>query len=116
MNRKERRKSGNKDRVKTYVLTQDQIDQMKDEATQRAADAAFVVMMCIPVLVVKDKYGFDKEQISDFVGHVVSWYESVQNGEVKFREIIKVLEEESDYQLIQDASSKMYDLWQKNDK
>jgi hypothetical protein len=94
MNRAERRKQKNASQPKTYVLTQDQIDQMKIDAVNIATRRAFLMFMSIPVMVLHDKFGFGIRRLSRFMDYVLIWYESVQNNETKIMELVKVAEEE----------------------
>ena len=41
---------------KTYTLTQEQIDKIKDDAVKEASDVAFLLMLAIPVMVLHDKW------------------------------------------------------------
>ena len=41
---------------KTYTLTQEQIDKIKDDAVREASDVAFQLMLAIPVMVLHAKW------------------------------------------------------------
>lgn len=95
MNRAERRKhSKSAPKPKTYVLTEDQINQMKTDAINTATRRAFLLFLSIPVMVLHDKFGFGKHRLSRFMEYVLLWYESVQNNETKIMELVKVAEDE----------------------
>lgn len=95
MNRKERRKNKlSADKPKTYVLTEDQIEQMKRDAVNEATRKAFLMFMSIPVMVLHDKFGFGIRRLSRFMDYALIWYESVQNNEVKLLELVKIAEDE----------------------
>ena len=95
MNRAERRKqSKSAPKPKTYVLTEDQINQMKIDAVNIATRRAFLMFMAIPVMVLHDKFGFGKQRLSRLMDYVMVWYESVQNNETKILELVKVAEDE----------------------
>lgn len=97
MNRAERRrlaKSAQKEKEKTYVLTQAQIDEMKMEATNEATRKAFLMFLSIPVMVLHDKFGFGKRRLEKLMHYCMVWYESVQNGETKLLELVKIAENE----------------------
>lgn len=103
MNRAERRrmaKSAQKEKEKTYVLTQTQIDEMKREATNEATRKAFLMLMSIPVMVLHDKFGFGIRRLGKLMDYVLIWYEAVQNNEVKLMELVKVAENECGIKVI----------------
>ena len=97
MNRAERRrlaKSAQKEKEKTYVLTQAQIDEMKMEAVNEATRKAFLMFLSIPVMVLHDKFGFGKQRLGKLMHYCLVWYESVQNNETKIMELVKIAENE----------------------
>lgn len=95
MNRAERRKQGKSaPKPKTYVLTEDQINQMKIDAVNIATRRAFLMLMSIPIMVLHDKFGFGKRRLSKLMDYVLIWYESIQNNETKMMELVKVAEDE----------------------
>lgn len=98
MNRAGRRKAGNTEKPKTYVMTQAQIDKLKLEATEDA----FWKFMAIPLMVLHDKFGFGKIRGTRFMDYVLIWYESVQSGETKMADIMKIAEDLSGVQVIMD--------------
>ncbi len=95
MNRAERRKLGKSaPKTKTYVLTEDQINQMKRDAVREAARKAFLMFMSIPVMVLHDKFGFGKQRLGKFMDYALVWYESVENNETHLMELVKIAEDE----------------------
>jgi len=93
MNRAERRKAGKTEKVKTYVLTQDQIDDLKQKAVDEATRTAFKMFMSIPLMVLHDKFGFGKIRGSRFMDYALIWFEAVQKGETDLKEIMKIAED-----------------------
>lgn len=95
MNRAERRRSAkHQEKPKTYVLTEDQIQQIKREAAAQATRRAFVMFMSIPIMVLRDKFGFGKTRLARFMEYALTWYESILCDETKITEVVKVAEEE----------------------
>lgn len=103
MGRAERRKAGKTEKVKTYVLTVDQIEQIKREAAEEAVKKlrdeivkttmlkVFKMFLAIPLMVLHDKFGFGKLRLDRFTNYVMIWYESVQNGETDINELIEIV-------------------------
>ena len=91
MNRAERRRTkGNVAKPKTYVLTEDQIAQLKQDATSEA----FGMLLSIPLTVLHDKFGFDDYQMDQFLHYALMWVDGVQKGEVTLNEVLEICENE----------------------
>lgn len=112
MGRAERRKAGITAKPKTYVLTDADIQRIKDEikreiekeVEQGAVDKAFIMLLGIPVLVIRNQLGFGKTRITRFVESMMGWYESICDGTVAMKEVIDVLHEEADMDIITTAN------------
>lgn len=95
MNRAERRRQkSSAPKPKTYVLTEDQIQKMKQDAVDIATRRAFLMFMSIPIMVLHDKFGFGKLRLGRLMDYVLIWYESVQDNETKILELVKIVEKE----------------------
>ena len=95
MNRAERRRSARQqEKPKTYVLTDDQIRKMKIDAVNEATRKAFLMFMSIPVMILHDKFHFDKPDLSKLMDYALIWYESVQDNETHLLELVKVAKDE----------------------
>lgn len=106
-NRAERRRAEKAAKKATvvYHLTQDQINQMineavekalaglKEKAVDEATRAAFKMFMSIPTMVLHDKFGFGQIRQDRFMRYVMIWYESIQNGETTLKEIVEIAED-----------------------
>lgn len=94
MNRAERRKNAVTTKPRTYVLTEDQITKLKQEAANEATRKAFLMFMSIPVMVLHDKFGFGKLRLTRFMDYALIWLDSVQNNETTVSELVKIAETE----------------------
>lgn len=96
MNRAEQRRQAKsvQAKTKTYVLTKDQIDQMKKDAVNEATRKAFLMFLSIPVMVLHDKFGFGKLRLGRFMDYALMWFESVQNDETRLVELVKIAGDE----------------------
>lgn len=91
MNRKQRRKHGITEKPAVYMYTQEQVDQLKKDAV----DEAFKMLLSIPVMVLHDHFGFGQIRLDRFMNYALHWVESVQSGETKLTDLMKLAEEES---------------------
>jgi hypothetical protein len=94
MNRAERRRNARNDKPKTYVLTDDQITKLKQDAASEATRKAFLMFMSIPVMVLNDKFSFDKQQLDTFMDYSLIWFDSVQSNETPLVELVNIAEKE----------------------
>ena len=100
MNREQRRKAGVTSKPATYTLTREQLENIKNEITNKAIEESFIMMMGLPVIALHDHYGFGKKRLSDFTDVVFGLYEDVQSGEITLNDVINVLKEEANYQIV----------------
>lgn len=101
MNRAERRRSAKQqEKQRTYVLTEDQINQMKRDAVNEAMRKTFLMFLSIPVMVLHDKFGFGKQRLSRFMDYALIWFESVKNDETQLMELVGVAENECGIRII----------------
>lgn len=95
MNRKERRKAGKTEKVKTYVLTDQQIKKIKDDAVTEALK----ILLAVPVVVLHDKFGFGTVRNGRFLSCVNTWVKACMQDENTLAEVLKVAQEEAGYTL-----------------
>lgn len=102
MNRAQRRKAGVKKPEPTYNMSAQQIAGLKKEATNEAVNAAFVLMLAIPAMVLHDKFGQlmprevgGKNREELFVDMCVDLYDSYVKGYVTLDDLREWLWEEA---------------------
>lgn len=91
MSRAEMRRAAreNSKKVKTYNLTEEQIQIMKQEATSEAVREAMILLLTLPLEVLMDHYWrktYDKK-IPEFTNYVLEYYERWQNGELDMEQL-----------------------------
>lgn len=91
MNRKQRRQHGITEKPAVYMYTQEQVDRIQMIAMRNA----FKLLLSIPVVVLHDHFGFGQIRLDRFMNYALHWVESVQSGETKITDLMKLAEEES---------------------
>lgn len=115
MGRAERRKDGKKEKVKTYVMTEAQIEeirrQARDEAIDvgvrqhinrikaEATDRAMAFLLAIPIVILRDKFGFGKGRIAQFLSYATTWIKAVNSDENTLNELIQIAYDEAGYEV-----------------
>lgn len=94
MNRAERRRNARQEKPRTYVLTDDQLEQIKKKVAASTLRRAFLMFLSIPVMVLHDKFSFDELQLGKFMDYALIWSDSVQDDETHLIELVKIAEEE----------------------
>lgn len=95
MNRAERRRRGIKNKEPVLNVKVSDISKIKENAVNQAADTAFVMMITIPLMVLRDKYGFGKKRLEVFSDYVLDLYESFDKGYITFDDLKETLKEEA---------------------
>lgn len=80
---------------KTYTLTQSQIDTIKSDATKAATKRAFTIMLAMPMMVLRDQWGFGKKRLSLFTDKVFDIYEAYDDDRLTLVDMHKTIEEET---------------------
>lgn len=96
MNRKERRKKGQRGPSvsPTYNLSIDQIEKIKKEASDDAMSKAFVLMLGLPLMALRDEFDFGKVRLERFEDKVTKLYQSFCAGNITLGDVHKTLYEE----------------------
>ena len=118
MNRKQRRAMGIKTRMPTINVNRDQfnadIQKIKDEATE----VSFILSLCIPVMVIHDKYSLlmkkevdGKSRTERFFDLCMDFYEEFHEGRVTVKDFVDTLEEETGSKFINKALDLRGEKW-----
>lgn len=87
-------------KAKVFMLTQEQIDTIKKEATNEACAAAFAMMLGLPLMVLHDKYEWGaKKRLPEFMDHMLELRDCVNEGRITFADINKAVYEFSGVKL-----------------
>lgn len=103
MNRAEKRRAGIKAKEPVYNLTLSQITAMKREATLKAIDKAFMLMVSIPVTVLHDKYGqlMKREGREErFADLIIQRYKDYEDGFYTLEDLEQCLYEETGIRMV----------------
>lgn len=107
MNRKERRKQGIKEKPKVIHITTDYLSQLKAEISRDATETAFEWMLCLPLMVLHDK--FSEIRLKEFGGvcreeHffdlLLDAYESFNNQYFTLNDLADTIKEETGFDVV----------------
>jgi len=83
-----------KPKTPTYNLTMEQIAAIKKSAVHDAVEAAWVLMLGLPVMALTDKHGFTAEQVDQLVDDILDLHDSYEKGYLTLEDIHATLKEE----------------------
>ena len=94
MNRAERRRANRKEKEKESVINikKNDINQIKESATNEAVSRAFVLMMNVPLIVLRDNFGFGAKRLEKFIDEVKKNMDCLTEGYVSFEDLKNALE------------------------
>lgn len=78
-----------------FNLTLDQLEERDKKIRQEMIEEAFSVAMGIPLIVLRDQYGFGTKRMEDFMNHVHETREAIENGNVGFEDLIDTVQKET---------------------
>ena len=89
------RKNKSEKKEPTYCLSVSQIESLKQRAVREAVTESLTLMLAIPVMVLMDKHGFDREQLGDVATQIVEKFEAYQEGYFTLEDAQRVIREEA---------------------
>lgn len=89
-----------KKKTPTYNMTMEQIQNIKKAAVDEAIEAAWTLMLGLPVMVLSDKNGFTNEELDKFVDDVMALHDSYDKGYLTLADIHFALKDEAGVSII----------------
>lgn len=95
MNRAERRRANRQQKESVINIKKNDINRIKESATDEAVSRAFFLMMNVPLIVLRDTFGFGEKRLGKFIDEVKKNMDCLTEGYVSFDDLKKALEEET---------------------
>lgn len=99
MNRKQRRAKGIKEKELVINIKASEIEQIKKDALSKAIDTSFILMLGIPLLALRDEYGFGKVRLERLMDRMLEIYDSFNKDYVTLEDLHKTIFEETGVQI-----------------
>ena len=74
-----------------YNLTQEQIEQIKKNASEKAVEQSLTLLLALPVKVLKEHYGFSRKKLENFCEFISEEYDQIQLDELTIEECKELL-------------------------
>ena len=88
-----------KKKTATYQMTYEQIQTERQKAFEdgfkKGKDDSFDLMVALPMIILRDKYGYGAVRLERFIGEMIEVFESIHEGYVSFSDLINTLKEET---------------------
>ena len=95
MNRAERRRANRKEKESVINIKSNDVQKIKETATNEAVSRAFVLMMNVPLIVLRDNFGFGAKRLEKFIDEVKKNMDCLTEGYVSFEDLKNALEKET---------------------
>ena len=92
--------------TKSYTFTQAQLDEKLKAVEMEATKKAFLMMMGFPLLTLRDKFGFGKKRLNQFMDKMVDLYEAYELDYVDLEDLDRTIMEETGVTLIRKREGK----------
>ena len=79
---------------RVYTLTEDDIARIKQDATNEAMSKAFVLMLGIPAMTLRDYFGYGSVRLERFTDGCFDYYDSFQKGDITLQDCLDCLKDE----------------------
>ncbi len=106
MNRAQRRQAGISKPVASYTLNSQQIQKIKEDASNEAMIKAFVVMMGLSLNALRDVFDFGPVRMARFSDKVLDLFDSVNKGFISFDDCLDVIKKETGVDFVKEAGDK----------
>lgn len=95
MNRQERRRQKETDKVKTYTVTDEEMEKIKYNAANRAGRLILVKLIGLSVLALRDSFGFGAKRLKRFTDEFLKKLRDFEDGLFDLEDVYKILREET---------------------
>lgn len=91
MNRAEKRRS-ERNKSKKRFMTEEEIKKIKEEATNEAFDKLFGCLFTLPLVALKEEYGFGKKRLQRVNDKITELLKEVEVGELELNSLMDMME------------------------
>lgn len=85
----------------TYNCTYEQLQGYVRQGYQKAIQEAASYSMAVPMLILRDEFGFGKQRLLKFHEAFLDMYDAINKKEFDLREIVDVIKEETGVEIIE---------------
>lgn len=90
-----------KQKTPTYNCTYEQIQNYIKQGYNQAIREATNYSLAVPIMVLRDEFGFGKKRIDKFVDAYIKLYEAIDEGWLDINDIIKTINEETGVKIVE---------------
>lgn len=88
-----------KQKQKQQKLADFKYNALREQMKKEAVEVATVLMMYIPVLVLRDKYGFGNKRLGDFMEYVTNTFQCLSENRLDYLDIQKAIKDETGFEI-----------------
>lgn len=99
-----KKKKNKEKKTPTYTLTYEQIEAYiqkgYEKGRQDAIERASQYSMAVPVMVLRDDFGFGKKRLDKFLDSYMELYDAIEEGYLNLDDIIETVNEETSVEIV----------------
>ena len=80
-------------------MTWEQIENVKAQAKKEALEEANSLMVLLPILILRDQFGFGEKRLERFVDGLGGLYNDIESKRLSIDDIAHVVEEETGFRI-----------------
>ncbi len=81
--------------TKTYTLTNADIKRIKNEAVSEASQIGFILMLGLPLMAMRDEFGFGKVRLERLIDKVLELYEAFNEDYFTLEDLMNTIKDET---------------------
>lgn len=85
----------------TYKDIENYIQKGYEKGRKESIERASQYSMAVPIIVLRDEFGFGKKRIDKFVDAYIKLYEAIDEGWLDINDIIKTINEETGVKIVE---------------
>lgn len=98
------KKKKNKEKIATYTVTYEEIQNYIKKGYEKgrkdSIERASQLSMAVPVMVLRDEFGFGKKRLDKFIDAYMKLYDAIDEGYLNLDDIIKTVNEETSVEIV----------------
>lgn len=85
----------------TYKDIENYIKKGYEKGRKESIEKASQLSMAVPIMVLRDEFGFGEKRINKFIAAYIELYDSISEGRLDLKDIVKTINEETGVKIVE---------------
>lgn len=85
----------------TFKDIENYIQKGYEKGRKESIERASQLSMAVPIMVLRDEFGFGEKRIDKFITEYIKLYEAIEEGYLDLKDIIKTINEETGVKIVE---------------